>query len=63
MKKLLTVFFFALIWSSGCSFEYNEKAKDLERELKISEEEKNREVGSVPVSYIIELSEVKKVMV
>jgi len=63
MKKLLTVFFSVLIWSSGCSCEYNEKAKDLERELKISEDEKNREGGSVPVSYIIELSEVKKVMV
>ena len=63
MKKLLTVFFLALIWLSGCSLEYNEKAKDLERELKISEEEKNREGGNVPVSYIIELSEIKKVMV
>jgi len=63
MKKLVTVFFTVLIWLSGCNLEYNEKAKDLERELKISEEEKNREGGNVPVSYIIELSEVKKVMV
>jgi len=63
MIKLVAVFFLVSIWLSGCSLEYNEKAKDLERELKISEEEKNREGGNVPVSYIIELSEVKKVMV
>ena len=63
MKKLLAVFFFVSIWLTGCSLDYNEKAKDLERELKISEEKKLREVGSVPVSCIVELSEIKKVMV
>lgn len=44
-------FFLLLVWSlCGCCFEYSEKAGEIERNLKISEETSKSGFGCVPVT-------------